>query len=86
MAQATSLSMGRFFTKAGKRAYDHLVWESRESRIDNPTSGKVVFEQKTWNLRKDGRKMPLILLPKSISPEHLIQKSAKVRSNNSLTG
>ena len=46
MAQVTSLSMGRFFTKANKRAYDLLVWESRESRIDNPSTGKVVFEQK----------------------------------------
>lgn len=46
MAQATSLSVGRFFTKANKKAYDHLNWEARESRIDNPTTGKVVFEQK----------------------------------------
>jgi ribonucleoside-diphosphate reductase alpha chain len=46
MAQATSLSVGRFFTKANKRAYDQLVWEPRESRIDNPGTGKVVFEQK----------------------------------------
>lgn len=46
MAQATSLSVRRLFTKANKKAYDGLKWEKRESRIDNPTTGKVVFEQK----------------------------------------
>lgn len=46
MAQATSLAVGRFFTKASSRAYDLLDWEKRESRLENPSTGKVVFEQK----------------------------------------
>jgi len=43
---ATALGMGRYFTKAGKHAYDMLKWESRDSYIGNPSTGKVVFEQK----------------------------------------
>lgn len=45
MAQTLSLDMKRYFTKAGKKAYDLLKWETRESRIDNPKTGQVVFEQ-----------------------------------------
>lgn len=43
---ATALGMGRYFTKAGTHPYDMLKWESRDSYIGNPTTGKVVFEQK----------------------------------------
>lgn len=46
MAQVASLGLQRLFTKDGKKAYDALHWEHRTSRIDNPSTGKVVFEQK----------------------------------------
>ncbi len=45
MAQATTLGVRRHFTKPGKTAYEQLKWEKRESRIDNPSTGKTVFEQ-----------------------------------------
>jgi ribonucleoside-diphosphate reductase alpha chain len=45
MSQTTTLGFKRHFTEANKKAYDLLKWESRESRIDNPMTGKVVFEQ-----------------------------------------
>src|SRR4051812_19896762 len=46
MGQATSLGMGRLFTTPGKKAYDHLKWTKRDSIIQNPMTGKPVFEQK----------------------------------------
>lgn len=45
MAQALSLSVKRYFTKTGKKAYEMLKWEERQSRLENPMTGKVVFEQ-----------------------------------------
>lgn len=46
MAQAVSaLSIARYFTEEGTHPYDRLSWAKRESRIVNPGSGKVVFEQ-----------------------------------------
>lgn len=38
--------MRRLFTKPHTKAYDSLKWEVRESFIGNPSTGKVVFEQK----------------------------------------
>ena len=46
MAQTVSaLSVARYFTDAGKDPYDLLQWVKRESKITNPGTGKVVFEQ-----------------------------------------
>ena len=46
MAQATTLSVRRLFTKPKTRAYDSLTWVKRDSLITNPGTGKPVFEQK----------------------------------------
>lgn len=46
MGQATSLRVGRFFTKPKSKAYDALKWVKRDSAIINPMTGKPVFEQK----------------------------------------
>lgn len=46
MAQATKSQLKRHFTKPGTKAYDALKWVKRDSRIENPLSGKAVFEQK----------------------------------------
>ena len=46
MAQTVSaLSVARYFTEVGTHPYDQLNWVKRESKIVNPGSGKVVFEQ-----------------------------------------
>jgi ribonucleoside-diphosphate reductase alpha chain len=46
MAQSVSaLSVARYFTDAGTDPYDLLEWVKRESKITNPGTGKVVFEQ-----------------------------------------
>lgn len=56
MAQATVLDIRRYFTKKGVDAYDSFTWVKRDSKIDNPVTGKVAFEQKavefpdTWSL------------------------------------
>lgn len=47
MAQTVSaLSVARYFTEDGTHPYDQLNWVEAESSIVNPTTGKVVFEQK----------------------------------------
>lgn len=47
MAQAVSaLSIARFFTDESTHPYDDISWTKRESKIVNPGTGKVVFEQK----------------------------------------
>ena len=46
MAQATKSGVTRLFTKPKTKAYDALTWVKRDSRIENPMSGKAVFEQK----------------------------------------
>ncbi len=46
MGQATSLQVGRLFTKPGKKAYGELKWVQRDSVIMNPMTNKPVFEQK----------------------------------------
>lgn len=38
--------MRRLFTKPKTKAYSQLKWTERESFLGNPTTGKVVFEQK----------------------------------------
>jgi ribonucleoside-diphosphate reductase alpha chain len=56
MAQTAVLSVKRYFTEEGTDPYDMFTWVERESKIDNPITGKVVFEQKavefpdTWSL------------------------------------
>ena len=56
MAQATVLGIRRYFTKQGTNPYDMFSWVERDSKIDNPTTGKIAFEQKsvefpdTWSL------------------------------------
>ncbi len=46
MGQTTSLTVGRLFTRPGKKAYDQLKWVQRDSVIMNPQTKKPVFEQK----------------------------------------
>ena len=47
MAQAAkALNLARYFTEAGTHPYDQFEWVKRESKIVNPGTGKVVFEQK----------------------------------------
>jgi ribonucleoside-diphosphate reductase alpha chain len=56
MAQATVLDIRRYFTEKGVDAYDNFKWVQQDSKIDNPVTGKVAFEQKavefpdTWSL------------------------------------
>lgn len=45
MGQTTSLGVGRLFTDPKTKAYDKLTWVKRDSRISNPATGEVVFEQ-----------------------------------------
>lgn len=56
MAQATVLNIRRYFTKEGSDPYDMFKWVTRDSKIDNPVTGKIAFEQKsvefpdTWSM------------------------------------
>lgn len=56
MAQATVLNIRRYFTKEGSDPYDMFKWVRRDSKIDNPVTGKIAFEQKavefpdTWSM------------------------------------
>jgi ribonucleoside-diphosphate reductase alpha chain len=45
MGQATSLGVARLFTPKKSKAYDQLKWVKRDSIINNPMTGKPVFEQ-----------------------------------------
>ncbi|HEX8390010.1 MAG TPA: vitamin B12-dependent ribonucleotide reductase [Candidatus Saccharimonadales bacterium] len=46
MAQSVSaMNVTRYFTEQGTHPYDQLNWVKRESKIVNPGTGKVVFEQ-----------------------------------------
>lgn len=46
MAQNVSaLSVARYFTEVGTDPYDMVTWASRDSKIVNPGTGEVVFEQ-----------------------------------------
>lgn len=42
----TTLGVQRFFTEQNTKAYDQLKWVKRDSLIQNPMTGKPVFEQK----------------------------------------
>lgn len=42
----TTLGVRRFFTEPNTKAYDQLKWVKRDSLIQNPMTGKPVFEQK----------------------------------------
>lgn len=53
MAQITALGMSRFFTKAGKRAYDQLSWVKRDSILVNPVTNTPVFEQRDVEFPED---------------------------------
>lgn len=47
MAQSVSaFSVTRYFTEVGEDPYDKLNWVERDSKITNPSTGDVVFEQK----------------------------------------
>jgi ribonucleoside-diphosphate reductase alpha chain len=46
MAETATLGLGRYFTQAGKKAYDQIKWVKRDSEIINPMTGVPVFEQK----------------------------------------
>ncbi|MCA9308987.1 vitamin B12-dependent ribonucleotide reductase, partial [Candidatus Saccharibacteria bacterium] len=56
MAQATVLDIRRYFTKEGTDPYEMFTWVNRDSKIDNPVTGKIAFEQKavefpdTWSM------------------------------------
>ena len=56
MAQATVLGIRRYFTKEGTDPYEMFSCVERDSKIDNPVTGKIAFEQKsvefpdTWSL------------------------------------
>ncbi|MBP9738125.1 vitamin B12-dependent ribonucleotide reductase [Candidatus Saccharibacteria bacterium] len=56
MAQATVLDIRRYFTKDGTDPYDMFTWVKRDSKIDNPVTGKIAFEQRavefpdTWSM------------------------------------
>lgn len=46
MAQLVSaLAVTRYFTEEGTDPYDQLTWVKRDSKITNPATGDVVFEQ-----------------------------------------
>ncbi|MCA9348694.1 vitamin B12-dependent ribonucleotide reductase [Candidatus Saccharibacteria bacterium] len=45
MTQNTLLAPKRLFTKPGSKAYEDLQWEKRESKLVNPSTGEIVFEQ-----------------------------------------
>jgi len=47
MAQATVLGIRRYFTKEGTDPYEMFSWVERDSKIDNPVTGKIAFEQKS---------------------------------------
>jgi ribonucleoside-diphosphate reductase alpha chain len=56
MAQTAMLGIKRYFTKEGTDPYEMFSWVERDSKIDNPMTGKIAFEQKsvefpdTWSL------------------------------------
>lgn len=45
MGQTTDLSVGRLFTPAGSKGYDQIEWTKRDSKLVNPATNEVVFEQ-----------------------------------------
>ena len=56
MAQKSAIGIRRFFTESGVDAYSLIDWTKVESKIENPMTNEVVFEQKnvefpkTWSL------------------------------------
>lgn len=46
MAQATKLSVKRYYTQPKTKAYEQLKWTRLDSAIINPATNKAVFEQK----------------------------------------
>lgn len=44
--RTTNLNVGRLYTNPKNKAYDQLKWFKRDSIIENPMTGKPVFEQK----------------------------------------
>lgn len=45
MGQITDLGVGRLFTPAGSKGYDQIEWSQRDSKLVNPGTNEVVFEQ-----------------------------------------
>ena len=56
---ATTLGFKRFFTKPAVHPYDEIEWELRDAKIENPGTGKVVFEQKGVEIPKDWSQIAL---------------------------
>ena len=54
MAQAAnSLATKRYFTSEGTDPYDQFTWVKRDSKITNPGTGKIVFEQEGIEFPED---------------------------------
>lgn len=51
--QTSKLGISRYFTKPGVQAYDMVDWEVRESKLENPMTGEVVFHQKEVEMPVD---------------------------------
>lgn len=45
MGQTTDLRVGRLFTPADSKGYDQIDWSKRDSKLTNPATGEIVFEQ-----------------------------------------
>ncbi len=46
MGQTTILGRRRFFTAPNEKGYDKLAWETKDSTLQNPMTGEIVFQQK----------------------------------------
>jgi len=51
--QTSKLGIARYFTKSGVNAYDMVDWELRESKLENPMTGEIVFQQKNVEMPTD---------------------------------
>lgn len=45
MGQTTDLGVGRLFTPENTKGYDQIEWSTRESKLTNPATGEIVFQQ-----------------------------------------
>lgn len=45
MGQTTDLRVGRLFTPTDSKGYDQIEWSKRDSKLTNPATGEIVFEQ-----------------------------------------
>lgn len=51
--RTTNLNVGRLFTDPKNKAYDQIKWSYRDSLIENPMTGQVVFSQKNVEFPED---------------------------------